>query len=118
MKIVGTEISMVRGDTEVLAVSITKDGVQQDFVPGDTVYLSVRKNLKSLLYAFQKVVTTFIEGKAYVRIEPDDTKTLAAGEYVYDVQVTFAPLTEFDLPIVKTIIWPSAFIIEQEVTVE
>lgn len=118
MKIIGTEISMVRGDTEILKVSITKDGVQQDLVPGDTVYLSVRKNPKSSTYSFQKVVTTFIEGKAYIRIDPEDTKTLSAGEYVYDVQVTFAPATEHDIPVVKTLVWPSIFIIEQEVTVE
>jgi len=118
MKISGTDMTMIRGDTEVISVCTKRDNVLVPFVPGDTVYFSVKRYLNSSTYTIQKVITSFIDGYAYIEIDPLDTKTLAIGDYIYDIQVVYPPLTEEDIAVVTTIIWPSTFTIEQEVTEE
>ena len=112
MTITGTNMSMVRGDTEAFTVACTEDGVARSFVTGDTVYFTVKKTVSETEKTLQKVITTFTDGKALVDILPIDTKNLDAKPYVYDIQIVFSNGTK------KTVISPSVFELTSEVTYE
>lgn len=109
------EMSMVRGDSESILVRQRdkENGELIRFVTGDTVYLTVKSTARIEDKSFQKVITDFEEdGSALIHIEPIDTKDCEFGDYVYDIQVTFADST------VKTIIETSKFRLKPEVTYE
>jgi len=106
----GTKLAMIRGDTELISVSMKNEaGVALPFEVGDIVYFTVKKSVSTETILLQKIIEEFNEGVAEITIEPDDTKELAYGTYKYDVQ--FNRGTE-----VKTIVAPSGFEIMGEVT--
>ena len=102
------DIRMVRGDSESITVSCE----QHPFEPGDEIVLTIRKTASTKEKTLQKIVKDFEDGKAVISFEPGDTAELAFGEYIYDIQLTFADGT------VKTIIKPAKFFIGLEVTYE
>lgn len=101
-------ISLTRGDTARLSVAIHNSITVTDYdmQPNDTLTLSVKKSVRNDELCFQKVS----HGANTFRIDPEDTKSLSFGKYVYDVQLT----TENSE--VYTIIEPSKFVILEEVT--
>ena len=107
MIINGTNISMTRGDTESITVTLD-DGI--GFVEGDIIELTVRVNPSSSNVELYKKVTEFDEGKARIEIRSEDTEGLIFRSYVYDVQLTRANGG------IHTIIKPSMFEILPEVT--
>lgn len=111
MKIQGTNLSMIRGDTESIVVSCIKDN-RPYIEDGDIIYFTVKKSVKTEEKLLQKIITIFKDDKALIEIEPQDTKELKYGKYVYDIQ-----LTKFNGE-VKTLVHPSNFEIEGEVTYE
>ena len=111
MTVNGTNLSMTRGDSESITVSCTDgDGEAIDFEVGDIIYLTVKSRTATADIGFQKVITVFEGGKAVINIDPIDTKSLKFIDYVYDVQWTTSTGT------VTTIVKPSTFTIEGEVT--
>ena len=107
-------IAMTRGDSESITVACFEkdDGGRLTPLPfqtGDSVFLTLRQDAESDI-ALQKTVTVFTDGKAIIPIDSDDTAGLDFGDYIYDVQVTWADGT------VKTVIPPSRFRLEEEVT--
>ena len=113
MKIQGYNISMIRGDTETIKISV--HDTQGDGVPledGDTLYFTVKTSVGTEKKEMQKVMTEFQDGIAYINILPSDTKPMKAKSYYYDIQLTRADGT------VKTIIPPSRFTVKGEVTYE
>lgn len=129
MKIQGTNISMIRGDSESINVYCEDaKGNSMPFVEGDMVYFTVKKSTNTEEKTLQKIITEFadnvtitkmvngvpttkiINGVAILDILPQDTKQLKVSGYYYDIQVNKANGT------VKTIIPPSKIIIEAEVT--
>lgn len=113
MQIKGTNITMVRGDSETITVTMkTPNADKVDFVNGDTVYFTVKDNTITKTKIIQKVITDFIEGTALISLVPEDTKGLRAKDYVYDIQLTR------DGDIVTTIVKPSKFTVLGDVTDE
>lgn len=114
MRINGTDIYMIRGDSESITVSCQKadDGSKVNFVDGDIIYFTVKYSVNSEKKVLQKVITDFVDGNAIIEIKPEDTKELQFRSYMYDVQLTRADGT------VTTIIPPSIFGVEGEVTYE
>jgi hypothetical protein len=113
MKIQGTNISMIRGDSEVIKVSCRDEsGVDIPLVEGDIVYFTVKRSTSTEEKILQKIVTEFTEGVALITIFPEDTKELKTGIYYYDIQLNRANGQ------VKTIIPPSKLTINEEVTYE
>jgi hypothetical protein len=113
MKIQGTDISMIRGDSEVIQVSCRNEsGVDFPFTEGDIVYFTVKRSAYTEEKILQKIVTEFTEGVALINISPKDTRELKTGVYYYDIQLNRANGQ------VKTIIPPSRFTINAEVTYE
>ena len=111
MKIQGTNISMTRGDSEMIKVTV-KDTLGNiiPLVTGDTIYLTVRESMLSPTRIIEKIVTEFDDGQAFIIINPEDTNNLRFTSYVYDIQLTKENGS------VKTIITPSNFTITGEVT--
>lgn len=113
MEIQGTNISMIRGDSEVIKVSCRNEsGVDFPFTEGDIVYFTVKRSVYTEEKILQKIVTEFTEGAALITILPEDTRELKIGAYYYDIQLNRANGQ------VKTIIPPSRFTINAEVTYE
>lgn len=106
MTVNGTNISMTRGDSESIRVSLSNS----TFSPGDKVELTVRREPTHPTKLIHKTVTEFEDGKAVIRIQPEDTGAIPFGSYVYDIQLTRADGT------VYTIIKPSTFSVLTEVT--
>lgn len=115
LKINGQDIYMTRGDTESITLAIYDE--EDNLIPfsnsnDDTVYFTVKSSTQTGVIDFQKVITTFTpEGEAIVEITPNDTSNLRYGDYVYDVQINKDGN-------VTTVIKPSKFVIEEEVTYE
>lgn len=113
MIVQGTNLSMIRGDSESITVSLTDEqGSSTPLIDGDTIYFTVKTTVHTTSKILQKVVTLFEDGVAYIEITPEDTKSLIFRDYVYDVQLTRADGT------IMTIIPPSKFTIKGEVTYE
>lgn len=81
-------IRMYRGDSETLRVVLKKNNEYIPLEEGDIVYFSIKKYIDDQEYVLQKVETSFSEGEAIIEIDPEDTKNLPLGKYVYDVQLT------------------------------
>lgn len=113
MIVEGQDLSMVRGDSEAITVSMRKDGESVPFVAGDTVYFTVKASPKLADIALQKVVVNFEQdGSARIELKPEDTKKLTPRQYWYDIQYTSAAGD------VKTIVGKSEFKLCEEVTCE
>ena len=121
MIIRGTNLSMIRGDSEsITLIQKDIDGAQVDFVegegglPGDKVYFTVKENVNSDKKALQIVVDRFDEtdGVAIIPIPPEATKHLEFRRYVYDIQISYKNGT------VTTVVPPSEFNVLGEVTYE
>lgn len=111
MIVEGTNIRMIRGDTESICIGMRN--TQGEIVPfeqGDTVYFTVKTSTSSSERIVQKVVTQFVDGVAFIVLQPDDTRGLQARPYIYDIQVTRAD------GVVKTIVPPSRFCLVGDVT--
>jgi hypothetical protein len=107
-------ISLTRGDTASLIVKMRDpDGNQIPFQLGDVVYFTVKKSTDTIEKVLQKVITEFVDGNAEIYLLHDDTKGLATGDYVYDIQVNRGVDQS-----VTTIIPPSRFSLSKEVTYE
>lgn len=104
MRVSGTNLYMTRGDSEAISVTISGYNIQ----PGDFLEMTVRKRYGSPPVLYRKV-ENFEDNKVLISIAPDETSNLTIGEYVYDLQLTFAGA-------VKTVVKPSKFVIEEEVT--
>ena len=111
MQVDGNTITMINGDSEYMLISfLDADGAVLPLENGDTVYFTMKKKPSDEQPALQKIVTSFVEGKAHIEILPADTINLNGG-YDYDVQVNRADGQ------VTTVIKPSQIIIETGVTV-
>jgi hypothetical protein len=111
MKVNGTDLAMIRGDSESITLSLKDGAAVVPFVTGDTVYFTVKGSPIVDEIALQKTITEFNEdGNCIIEIAPDDTKGLEFRNYVYDIQLNRLDGT------VTTIVPCSKFAILQEVT--
>lgn len=80
-------ITMVRGDT--LSFGLYIDGLEgQDL---DSAYLTCKSNRSDDVNIFQKAlgagISKYDDGKYIVRVAPEDTKSVEAGKYFYDLEI-------------------------------
>lgn len=114
MKVQGTDLSMIRGDSETITVSCADINDQPlPFQVGDIVYFTVKERAIDVEKILQKIVTVFeTDGTAIVDIDPIDTTNLKFKTYIYDIQWVKEDGT------VTTIVRPSKFTLLEEVTHE
>lgn len=85
-----TSITLTRGDTFKAQISITdKDGNPYEIQEGDSVRFAMKKGYldsdADVLLVINIPTDTLI-----LTINPEDTKELPFGNYVYDIQLTTA----------------------------
>ena len=91
-------IKIVKGDTAIFDI----DMENYEFVEGDKVYFTVKKNVDDTENAIQKVISTFDRNKAKIFLSKEDTN-IDTGVYLYDVQCSLVN------GVVDTIILPTKF---------
>lgn len=96
VKIKGNTITMTRGDTLLVGVGMElKNGDIYTPVQGDTLRFAL-KHPKMNAYkseytdAEPLVLKDIPIDTCQLRLEPEDTKSLGFGDYVYDIQLTRA----------------------------
>lgn len=88
IKIKGTTISIVRGDTANIQLSIfDQDGNAYVPASGDSIRFAVKK---SYYQADPDLVKTIPNDTLVLALEPADTKELDFGPYKYDIELTTA----------------------------
>ena len=97
-------ITLTRGDSAVLELSIKDDGMSYDY-SDDLVQLTIKRNTVTNEVLIQKTFTSGV-----VVIDPSDTKDLRYTDLKYDVQ-----LIKNDGGGVHTVIPPRLFTIAEEV---
>lgn len=107
VSIKNNRIIMTRGDTCRIRISLTDDS-GEEYIPqeGDVIRFAAKKNYSDPEPAIFKVIP---HNTMTLEIAPEDTKPLAFGNYVYDIQITFADGT------VNTFVTKSQLKIEEEV---
>ena len=99
------KISLTKGDNASIKVKVyDSNGVEREVFEDDVITLTVKKTADST------AILTKTADKGVINLVPADTKSLASGTYVYDIQ-----LTTFGGNI-YTIVPISYFEIGQEVT--
>ena len=80
-----THIKMTRGDTLVLNIAMSRGGIR--FVPadGDVITFTLKKKVKDAV----PLITKNAVG-TQIKLDPNDTKALDFGDYVYDIAITYA----------------------------
>lgn len=101
-------IQLTRGDTARLSVGIENELTNEPYAirSGDILTFSVKKTVKDSEYCFQKKIT----GTDLFKIEPEDTSTLAFGDYKYDIQIDTEDGDRY------TVLGPATFKLLAEVT--
>ena len=89
---------VVQGDTGIFNINV--EG--HEFVEGDLVYFTVKKDIKDKEYVLQKIVSEFTDNTAIFNLSKEDTN-LEVGSYIYDIQ------TSLINGIVDTIVLPAKF---------
>lgn len=83
----GKTITMTRGDTVRIGISLTDDE-GAPYIPeeGDSIRFACKKTYDGDLLIEKDIPTDTL----ILKLEPEDTKPLPFGKYVYDMQITFA----------------------------
>lgn len=87
-KISGTKILLTRGDTLKAHVSmIQQDGTEYVPQEGDSIRFAMKKSYSDPSVLIEKTIPN---STLLLHLEPNDTKTLEFGSYVYDIELTYA----------------------------
>ena len=102
-------IHLTRGDTARFSIGrIVNTVTKTNYTPTaeNTVTLTIKKTALDA----SPCVQTIVPGGEALHIKPEDTKAMAFGKYIYDIQITMA---DGD---VYTIVPPATFDLQKEVT--
>jgi len=87
----GTTITLTRGDTFRMLVRMYEDDEQtEEYIPqeGDVIRFATKKKFKDgEEVIFEEIIPN---DTRILTITPADTKQMAFGKYVYDIQITYA----------------------------
>ena len=80
------KISLTRGDTLRLAIDIYDNNNIYTPSKNDSIRFAMKKTYASNVILIHKDIST---DSMILTISPNDTKQLAFGTYVYDIEITF-----------------------------
>jgi len=118
VKVTKNKIQMTRGDTFLAHIELERiiDNVKQEYIPevGDAVRFAVKHktmnpNKTEYLDNDPLILKNIPIDTMILILNPEDTKSLGFGEYVYDIQITMADGT------VDTFITEEMFLLTPEV---
>lgn len=81
------KISLVRGDTLRLQVEVLVNNEPYTPVSGDEVRFAMKQTYQSSKLLIDKLIPI---DTLILKLDPLDTKKLSFGNYVYDIEITFA----------------------------
>lgn len=91
----GTTISLIRGDSMSLQFTLSKD--DEEYIPFAEDHIRFAMKHSELLpgkTGYKDTEPVLVKDIPYdtmtLKINPEDTKSLDFGSYVYDVQITYA----------------------------
>lgn len=99
-----TAIRMTRGDTIFVEFPLAVNNEPYQLQEGDVIQFAVKEDYDSVKPVICKALDGYV-----LRLDPEDTKPLPFGKYVYDVQITFAN------KVVITYIEKAKFVLDKEV---
>lgn len=88
LKMENKNITMVRGDTLSFNVEVTDAG--GDLIEIDSAYFTCKKLSTDDSNVFQKALgsgISMLDDCYVVRVAPEDTRNVNAGQYFYDMQI-------------------------------
>ena len=84
----GKTIKLTRGDTFKATIGIyNADGTAYTPASGDVIVFTMKKSYKDETAIITKTID---HASLALEFDPSDTSSLAYGEYVFDVQLTYA----------------------------
>ena len=94
-KINGNNITLTRGDSFLAKIDLTKNGEEYTPQADDVIRFAIKHNkLKQdgSDYTDDEPLFTIVipNNTMILEIQPNNTKSLAFGDYVYDIEITFA----------------------------
>lgn len=105
-KVENNNISMIRGDSGVFAITITDtNGTPVELTDSDVLTFTLRRTVRDPTIVLQKTITD-----GTLTINPADTQDMPFGAYVYDVELKRTN------GYVDTVIPPHKFLLMEEVT--
>ena len=83
----GTNIELTRGDTFKRTL-VLKDAEGNPFTPShnDEIRFALKRKVKDENVLINKIIPN---DTLILKIDPEDTKELPFGDYVYDIQITY-----------------------------
>lgn len=88
-EIIGNKIILTRGDSFYTEVGMKKKDTGEEYIPqeGDVIRFGLKKNAEHTDCIIKKTIPN---DTRILHLEPNDTKNLPFGKYVYDIEITFA----------------------------
>lgn len=86
-KVDGTTITMVRGDTFVAAINLSRNGEPYIPVSGDQIRFAAKRSIGDAKPCIAKNIPY---DTMELKLVPADTAKLPFGSYVYDLEIEFA----------------------------
>lgn len=85
----GTTIILTKGDTFKRTLTLKEKSTGEVYTPveGDSIRFAAKKKYKDAECVIFKNIPISV---MLLHLEPEDTKDLAVGDYVYDIQITYA----------------------------
>ena len=107
-------ITLTRGDTFIAQIALSLNGEPYTPIEGDEIRFAVKHKTMTPTrsdYSDEEplILVTIPNDTLILRLDPSDTKDLDFGDYVYDIQITFADGS------VDTFITPTSFKLTPEV---
>lgn len=87
VNISGTKISMTRGDTLVVQIIMTRSGEPYTPAEGDVLRFALKHDILQCTPIIKKTIPN---SNCLLQLDPNDTKNLTFGDYVYDIELTMA----------------------------
>lgn len=91
------EITLTRGDTFKSIVTLRDKETKEEYTPveGDSIRFAVKSNkmnAKKTSYKDEEplILKDIPIDTLLLKLDPEDTKSLDFGDYVYDIEITFA----------------------------
>lgn len=87
-QIVGKHITMTRGDTFKATVTMeTASGEIYAPAAGDVIRFAMKKKITDATALITKILDN---SRLLLQLDPADTKQLPYGDYLYDIEITYA----------------------------
>ena len=85
----GNKITLTRNDSFYAVVTLKNKATGETYTPqeGDVIKFGVKKNVFD---AECLITKTIPNDTLLLYLDPDDTKTMQFGAYVYDIEITYA----------------------------